>query len=53
LRQGKEKYVKEKSALYGRTASDETKALMSIKKSKENNPLSPALPHAAAWGKGW
>ena len=32
-------YVKEKSALYGRTASDETKRLMSINKSKENNPL--------------
>uniref|UniRef100_UPI00241156F6 hypothetical protein n=1 Tax=Stagonosporopsis vannaccii TaxID=2606854 RepID=UPI00241156F6 len=32
-------YVKEKSALYGRTVLDETKKLMSIKKSKENNPL--------------
>lgn len=32
-------YVKEKSALYGRTASYETKALMSLKKLKENNPL--------------
>jgi len=31
--------VKEKSALLGRTASDETKVLMSMKKSKENNPL--------------
>jgi group I intron endonuclease len=32
-------YVKEKSALFGRTASYETKALMSISKLKENNPL--------------
>ena len=31
--------MKEKSALFGRTASNETKALMSIKKLKENNPL--------------
>lgn len=32
-------YVKEKSALYGRKHSEETKALMSLKKSKDNNPL--------------
>ena len=32
-------YVKEKSALYGRTHSEETKALMSLNKSKTNNPL--------------
>jgi len=32
-------YVKEKSALYGRTHSEETKALMALKKSKVNNPL--------------
>lgn len=32
-------YVKEKSALFGRTASDETKLLMSMKKLKENNHL--------------
>lgn len=32
-------YVKDKSALYGRTASYETKTLMSLKKLKENNPL--------------
>ena len=32
-------YVKEKSALYGRTHSEETKALMALKKSKANNPL--------------
>ena len=32
-------YVKENSALFGRTVSDETKKLMSIKKSKENNHL--------------
>jgi len=32
-------YVKEKSALYGSRASEETKALMSLKKSKSNNPL--------------
>jgi group I intron endonuclease len=32
-------YVQEKSALYGRTHSEETKALMALKKSKENNPL--------------
>lgn len=32
-------YVKEKSALFGRTASNETKTLMSIKKLKENNHL--------------
>ena len=32
-------YIKEKSALFGRTHTEETKALMSLKKSKENNPL--------------
>ena len=32
-------YVKEKSALYGSRASEETKALMSLKKYKSNNPL--------------
>lgn len=32
-------YVKEKSALFGRTATEETKKLMSLKKTKENNPL--------------
>jgi group I intron endonuclease len=32
-------YVKEKSALYGRTHSEETNALMSLKKSNINNPL--------------
>ena len=32
-------YVKEKSALFGRIHSEETKALMSLKKFKENNPL--------------
>ena len=32
-------YVKEKSALFGRTHTEETKALMALKKSKENNPL--------------
>jgi hypothetical protein len=32
-------YVKEKSDLYGRTVSNETKTLMSIEKSKENNPF--------------
>jgi group I intron endonuclease len=32
-------YVKEKSALYGRTHSEETKAVMSLKKSENNNPL--------------
>nr|YP_009568374.1 GIY-YIG endonuclease [Orbilia oligospora]QBL02005.1 GIY-YIG endonuclease [Orbilia oligospora]QID02758.1 GIY-YIG type homing endonuclease [Orbilia oligospora]QID02826.1 hypothetical protein [Orbilia oligospora] len=32
-------YVKEKSALYGRTHTEETKALMVLKKYKENNPL--------------
>jgi group I intron endonuclease len=32
-------YVKEKFALYGRTHSEETKALMSLKKSNINNPL--------------
>jgi len=32
-------YVKEKSALYGSRHSEETKALMSLKKSKSNNPL--------------
>jgi group I intron endonuclease len=32
-------YVQEKSAIYGRTHTEETKALMALKKSKENNPL--------------
>jgi group I intron endonuclease len=32
-------YVKEKSALFGRTHSEETKAIMALKNSKENNPL--------------
>jgi len=32
-------YVKEKSALYGSNHSEETKALMSLKKFKSNNPL--------------
>jgi group I intron endonuclease len=32
-------YVKEKSALFGRTHSEETKALMALKKSDINNPL--------------
>jgi group I intron endonuclease len=32
-------YVKEKSALYGRTHTEETKALMASKRFKENNPL--------------
>jgi len=32
-------YVKEKSGLYGRTHTEETKALMSLKKYQENNPL--------------
>jgi group I intron endonuclease len=32
-------YVKEKSALYGRTHTEETKALMALNKSKANNPL--------------
>nr|YP_009364304.1 hypothetical protein [Ophiocordyceps sinensis]ARF03396.1 hypothetical protein [Ophiocordyceps sinensis] len=32
-------YVKEKSALFGRTASEETKILMSLRKVKDNNPL--------------
>lgn len=32
-------YVKEKSALYGRTHSEKTKLLMSLKKSHENNLL--------------
>nr|YP_010608762.1 hypothetical protein PNX16_mgp009 [Drechslerella dactyloides]WAN89842.1 hypothetical protein [Drechslerella dactyloides] len=32
-------YVKEKSALYGRTHSEETKRLMALKKYKENNNL--------------
>jgi group I intron endonuclease len=32
-------YVKEKSALFGRTHTEETKAIMALKKSKENNPL--------------
>ena len=31
-------YIKEKSALYGRTHTEETKALMSLKKSQANNP---------------
>lgn len=35
----KGRYVKEKSALFGRTATEETKNLMSKKKAKENNPL--------------
>lgn len=32
-------YVKEKSALFGRTHTEETKLLMSLNKTKENNPL--------------
>ena len=32
-------YVKEKSALFGRTHTEETKVKMALKKSKENNPL--------------
>lgn len=32
-------YVKEKSLLFGRTATVETKKLMSLKKAKENNPF--------------
>nr|QJQ35429.1 GIY-YIG endonuclease [Fusarium bactridioides] len=32
-------YIKEKSALFGRTHSEETRAIMSSKKSNENNPL--------------
>jgi len=32
-------YIKEKSALFGRTHSEETKKLMSLKKAKDNNPL--------------
>jgi group I intron endonuclease len=32
-------YVKEKSALFGRTHTEETKANMALKKYKENNPL--------------
>jgi len=32
-------YVQEKSAWYGRTHSEETKALMSLNNFKENNPL--------------
>lgn len=32
-------YVKEKSPLYGSTHTEETKALMSLKKSGSNNPL--------------
>jgi group I intron endonuclease len=32
-------YIKEKSALFGRTHTEETKKLMSLKKLKENNPL--------------
>jgi group I intron endonuclease len=35
----KGKYVGSKSALFGRTATEETKSLMSLKKAKENNPL--------------
>lgn len=32
-------YIKEKSALFGRTHTEETKNLMSLKKAKENNPF--------------
>jgi len=32
-------YAKEKSALFGRFLTEETKKLMSLKKAKENNPL--------------
>ena len=32
-------YIKEKSALFGRTLSEETKKLMSLKKAKDNKPL--------------
>ena len=32
-------YVKEKSPLFGKVNTEETKALMSLKKSKVNNPL--------------
>jgi group I intron endonuclease len=32
-------YVKEKSALFGRSHTEETKKLMSLKKAKDNNPL--------------
>lgn len=32
-------YVKEKSALFGRSHTEETKKLMSLKKVKDNNPL--------------
>lgn len=32
-------YVKDKSALYGRTHTEETKAIMSLKRAKENNAL--------------
>src|ERR1700716_3125300 len=32
-------YTKEKSALFGRFHTEETKKLMSLKKAKENNPL--------------
>lgn len=32
-------YVNEKSALYGRTASQESKTIMSLKKLQDNNPL--------------
>jgi group I intron endonuclease len=32
-------YVNEKSALFGRSHTEETKKLMSLKKAKENNPL--------------
>ena len=35
----KGKYVKDKSALYGRTHTEETKAIMSLKNAKENNPM--------------
>jgi group I intron endonuclease len=32
-------YIKEKSALFGRTHTEETKKLMSLKKAKDNNPM--------------
>lgn len=35
----KEIYKKEKSALFGRTHTEETRKLMSLKKAKNNNPL--------------
>lgn len=35
----KEIYINEKSALFGRTHREETKILMSLKKTKDNNPL--------------